>query len=217
VLLKADGTPLAHVCLNLLSVAGVSETGSRFFNCSEEDGRFQMDRMPPGEYFLMAEDKIVTNGRTSTSTLYYPGVRDRNSAKVISIAASKYLEGINVKLPTSEARHLLTGRAEFEDGVGAAGAAITFESENRGYKETTQTSGDGSFGLSLVAGMEGQLSVTKAVFDPIRLRSCPQLKVGPKMRGLFRSIDSKPLAIVSDSDQGDLKLVLPSPSCRALP
>jgi len=151
----------------------------------------------------------------STSTLYYPGVRDRNNAKIVSIESGKYLENLDIKLPPDEKRYQFTGRMQFEDGVLAAWGKVTFTSPEHGYTETTNIADDGSFGLLVVAGMDGQLDGRWGVMLPM-LDSCPELKVGARISGMFRSIEADPLAVSSDADHAGLRLVLPSPSCKTL-
>jgi len=215
-LLDARGDPMTGVCIDLEPLEGREEGGARFFDCSKAGGLFQMEMMPPGRYWLVARDEIRMDQLKSTSTLYYPGVRDRNNAKIVSIESGKYLENLDIKLPSDEKRYQFTGRMQFEDGVPAALATVTFTSPLHGYTETTESAADGSFGLSVLAGMEGQLDGEMFVLAPI-LTSCPEFKVGPRIRGMLRFMDASSISLSSDSDRKDLKLVLPSPSCKAWP
>ncbi len=79
-----------------------------------------------------------------------------------------------------------------------------FTSPQHGYSETTDTGADGSFGLLVVAGMEGQLGGNLAVIEPI-LKSCPEFKVEPRRRGAFRFMDAIPIPLTVDSDRADLE------------
>jgi len=215
-LLDAKGVPMTGVCIDLEPLEGRGEGGARFFDCSKAGGLFQMEMMPPGSYWLVARDEVRMDQLKSTSTLYYPGVRDRNNAKIVSIEPGKYLEHFDIKLPSDEKRYQFTGRMQFEDGVPAVLATVTFTSPLHGYTETTESATDGSFGLSVLAGMEGQLCGEMFVLAPI-LTSCPEFKVGPRIRGMLRFMDASSISLSSDSERKDLKLVLPSPSCKAWP
>jgi hypothetical protein len=215
-LFDTNGSPKQGVCIDLEPLEGRGEDGARFLDCSEEDGGFQMEMMPPGKYWLVVHDEIKGDQSKSTSTLYYPGVRDRDNAKIISVEAGKYLENIGIKLPADEKRYQITGRMLFQDGAPVSGA-VTFTSSQHGYTETTSTAADGSFSLLIVAGMEGQLEGAMSVLAiPSVLESCPEFKAG-QIRGMSRSLDTNSISISNDSDQKDLKLVLPSPSCKAWP
>lgn len=215
-MLDAKNQPIPHVCLTLEPVEGRGEDGSSFFNCSKASGMFEMEMMPAGKYWLVARDDIKKNQIQSKSTLYYPGVRDRSNARMISIEAGKYLKDLDLRLPSDEKRYQFTGRMRFEDGVLASGATVTFTSPRHGYAETTGTAEDGSFGLWIVAGMEGQLDGQMPILMPI-LKSCPDVKVKPRTRGLFALVDANPIPLSSDSDRDGLELVLSSPSCKAGP
>lgn len=214
-LLDENGVPKQGVCIDLEPQEGRGENGAYFFDCSKEDGSFQMEMMPPGKYWLIARDEVKSGQFKSTSTLYYPGFRDRNNAKAFSIEAGKYLKGLDIKLPANELRHQLSGRMQFEDGASAPNGSVTFTSPEHGYTEKTEIAADGSFTLLIIAGMKGQLDGTWGVLLPM-LTSCPELKLGPKRAGMFRSIEAEPLAVSGDADHPNLKLVLPSPSCKAL-
>ena len=214
-MLDANGAPVANVCIDLEPIGGVADNGARFFDCSNEDGRFEMHMMPPGKYRLIARDDIKGAPLKSTSTLYYPGVRDRERATTVSIEAGNYVENTDIRLPSNEQRYRIAGRVQFADGAPAASARVTFTSPQHGYSETTETDLNGSFTVPVIAGMEGQLAARLSIFDPI-LKLCPDLRVGPNPRGLFHFIDATPVTVLSDTDRSGVKLELLSPSCKSL-
>jgi hypothetical protein len=215
-MLDAQGVPMIGVCIDLEPVEGRGENGARFFDCSKTSGFFEMKMMPPGKYWLVARDEVRTELLKSTSTLYYPGVRDRQRATIVSIEAGKQVERVDIRMPSGEKRHKITGQLQFADGVPASDATVTFTSPQHGYSETVAVGRDGSFALPVVAGMEGQLTAQLAVMERI-LRSCPEWKVQPRRRGMFRFMDASPISVLSDSDHEGLKLELPSPSCSSWP
>ena len=215
-MLDGNGAPMADVCIDLEPAGGRGENGARFFDCSEKDGAFQMRMMPPGKYVLVAADEVSVNGVKSKSTLYYPGVRDRKRATIVSIEAGKYIDHIDIRLPSNEKRYTIAGRLQFSDAAPVPNAIVTFMSPDHGYSETTSTRPDGSFALPVIAGMEGQLNGRLAVFDPI-LRSCPEFKVEPRSQGMFHFMHAIPISLSSDSDHENLKLELSSPSCNSWP
>jgi hypothetical protein len=215
-MLDAKGAPITGVCIDLEPLEGRGENGAHFFNCSKARGAFKMTMMSPGRYWLVARDEVRLDRLKSKSTLYYPGVRDRGRATVISIEAGKYLYQVDVRLPSDEKRYKIVGRFQFADGAPVADATVTFTSPKSGYEETTETGSDGSFGLSVVAGMEGQLSGQLGVMEPI-LRKCSEFQVEPRRRGLFRFMDAIPIPLSIDSNNDGLKLALASPSCKSWP
>jgi len=215
-ILDAKGGPMTGVCVDLEPLEGRGEDGARFSDCSKVGGVFEMEMMPPGKYWLMARDEVSRDGLQSKSTLYYPGARDRARATIVSIEAGNYLEHLDIRLPSDEKRYKIAGRFQFIDGVPVDVAIVTFTSPHSGYSESTSTGEDGSFGLSVVAGMEGQLTGQLGVPEPI-LRSCPAFRVEPRWRGIFRFMDASPIPLSVDSDHEDLKLELTSPSCKSWP
>lgn len=215
-MLDAKGAPLKGVCIDLEPVDRRGGYGSRFFDCSKKGGRFQMGMMPEGKYWLVARDKVKFDGAESESTLYYPNVRDREAATMVTVRAGEHLRGLDIRLPSTEKRHKIAGQLSYADGARVSGATITFASAQHGYSETTKTNAEGVFGLSAVKGSEGQLTGQLMVFEPI-LRSCPELKVESRRRGMTRFIDGVPIRLTADSDQDNLRLILPSPSCKSWP
>ena len=204
-MLDANGVPMPEVCIDLEPVEGRGENGARFFDCSKADGHFEMEMMPPGKYWSVAQDE---------GTLYYPGVRDRKQATMVSIEASRYLENLEIRMPAHETRYILAGKLLFADGAPGRGMAVTFTSPD-GYTETSHTSSDGSFELRVIAGMKGQLNAQLTVPE-FMLRLCPQYQGGPRKNGLHAVI-ADPIFISSDLDHEGLRLELPSPSCKSWP
>ncbi len=215
-LLDAQGAPMTGVCIDLEAVEGRGEDGGRFFDCSKTDGVFGMEMMPPGRYWLVARDQVSEGPLSSQSRLYYPGVRDRERAAMVSVEAGKYVEHLDIRRPADDKRHKITGRFRFADGAPVSGATVTFTSPQHGYTDTASTDRDGSFGLLVVAGMKGQLNGALGVLELI-LRSCPGYKVGPRERGAFRFMDAEPISVLSDSDHEHVELKLSSSSCKSLP
>jgi hypothetical protein len=121
---------------------------------------------------------------------------------------------IEIRLPSADVRHKVSGRFVFSDGQPVAGAGVTFVSAGHGYSESASTGDDGIFSFNAVAGMDGELRGEIAILEPI-LRSCPELQVTPLRRGLFRFMEAVPIAVTTDSDHENLTLKLSSPSCKS--
>ena len=215
-MLDSNGKPLANICIDLEPVEGRGKNGARFFDCSKKGGTFTMQMMPPGEYLLVARDPIKLGALKSDSTLYYPGVRDRAQAATITVEPLNYVQDLNIRLPSSEQRYTITGRFQYADGVPIAGANVTFASQAHGYSEHTETSSDGSFGLRVIAGFEGELKGTTFVIQSL-LPSCPGFHVRPTPSGFMRFMDADAIPLKIDSDHPGVLLELPFPSCPSWP
>ncbi len=214
--LDPNGAPIGSVCIDLQPVEGSGESGGRFFGCSQRNGRFEITMVPPGKYLLVARDEVRVGLLKSKSTLYYPGVRDRDKAVPVLLEASNYLEHVDLRLPSNEKRYKIAGRFQYADGAPVSGAQVNFTAQQQGYSETSETGPDGLFTLPVIAGMEGQLTALLGVFEPV-LKSCPEFKVRPDAAGLMRFMDAYPISVSANTDHEDLKLELSSPSCKSWP
>jgi hypothetical protein len=214
--LDAKGAPTTGVCVDLEPLEGRGVNGARFFDCTKAGGTFTMAMMPPGKYWLVARDEVRRDGLKSESTLFYPGVRDRRLATIISIETGNYVQHLDMRLPSDEKRYKIVGRFQFVDGAPVASATVRFTSPQSGYSETTNTRSDGSFGLSVMAGMKGQLGGHIGLLEPI-LRSGPEFQVEPRRSGLIRFMDADPIPLSVDTDNVDVMLELASPSCKSWP
>jgi hypothetical protein len=216
-MLNSTGKPLVDVCMDLEPLEGRGEDGARFFACSKKGGVFKMEMMPPGKYLLVAHDQI-RGVLESRSTLYYPGVRDREQASVVTVETGKYVENLDIQLPSVERRYVIQGSFRYSDGIPVKDASVTFTSPAHGYSERTETTRDGSFSLSVVAGFEGQLSGTLTVFMFQGIQNkCPEFQLSPKEQGLMRFMDADPIPLKIDSDRAGVQLKLSSPSCKFWP
>jgi hypothetical protein len=217
-MLDSTGKPLVDVCIDLEPLEGRGENSAFFFDCSKKGGAFAMEMMPPGKYLLIARDQIKRGALKSESTLYYPGVRDRERATVVEVEAGKYVKNLDIQLPSVEHRYMIQGRFQYSDGAPVRDVSVRFTSPAHGYSESTTTSSDGSFSLPVVAGFEGELSgtLTVSVFQDIQ-NKCPDFHLEPREQGLMRSMDAAPIALKADSDHAGVQLKLSSPSCKFWP
>jgi hypothetical protein len=90
---------------------------------------------------------------------------------------------------------------------------VTFVSEKSGYTERTEIRPDGSFDLSAVEGMDGELFAETSVILT-QLRTCPQFAVAREF-GMMAAAETPKLPLTSNSDHGDIKLEMPFGSCKA--
>lgn len=210
--LDSSGIPVQGVCVDLEPVQGRSPNREHLFGCTDETGAFAIDAMPPGQYLLKAKDKIQVAGDKSESTLYYPGVRERQRATVITIDTGQHARDFDIRTPALEKRYRVAGHVQFSDGVPAAAATVKFESREHGYVETAGTDERGEFRLFGVAGMRGELTAKVAVFWG-RLRRCPGLNalVRPGEQVLFLDTNSVPMTF--EADRAQVTLHLPQRFC----
>lgn len=215
--LNISGEPIKDGCVRLEPLDGGKKYDGWFAKCSEADGTFEIATAPPGLYRLVMHDKVAVHGMTSESTLYYPGVRDRDHSKIISVIPGDSMESFVMRIPVNNNRYQVTGRLQFADGSLVPDMTVTFTSAQHGYTETAETRQDGSFRLPIVEGMSGQLTGKLFVMDPAVLKSCPQFEIGRSGRGVGLTIDATPIFVSAGSAHEDLTLQLPAKSCISWP
>jgi hypothetical protein len=215
-MLNSSGKPLVDVCIDLEPIEGSGEDGALFFDCSNKGGTFAMEMMPPGKNVLVAHDQIKRGALKSNSTLYYPGVRDREQATVIAVEAGKYVQNLDIQLPAVERRYVIQGKLQYSDGIPAKDASVKFASPAHGYSESTTTSPDGSFSLPVIVGLEGELTGTVFVFRGIQ-NKCPDFHLETREQGMVQFMDADPIPLKIDSDHPGIQLKLSSPCCKFWP
>jgi hypothetical protein len=79
--------------------------------------------------------------------------------------------------------------------------------------EKTQTAKDGSFALSVLDGVEGQL---EGLVSSGFLTSCPEIP-GARISGMLGFLSTNSISLLSDSDRVNLRLIVPLRSCKVIP
>jgi hypothetical protein len=108
----ADGMPAAGIRVSAMLAPdgarqGDADVGALFSQTQTEvDGRYRLENIPPGRYFIMA-------GRVDAPT-YYPGRTDQLAATAVSVASGSPIEGIDFTIE------------EFSARVPAASAGLVF-------------------------------------------------------------------------------------------
>ena len=90
------GKPVKDVCV---SAYWLTPTSSGFRipgSCTDEQGKFQIEELPPGKYRL----EITPNkGRSKPAkTFYYPGVYEKDQAEAVTVDAGKSVTGLEIRL-----------------------------------------------------------------------------------------------------------------------
>jgi len=213
----ADGRALPNVCLSLLRPKGNAAGRSDLFDCTDEQGRYEVREVPPGEYVMVVNFDGKISSDAPFPKAYYPGVFDKERAVVLTISAGDRLEDLNVHIPSQEARNTLQGVLQYSDGRPAADEFVEFKAESapEGYSGEvhTKTDAQGRFSLNVLQGLKGRIYGFMYAYSGKYL-NCPQLeKLIEAKGGRVPAIESIPIALEITADLQGVKLIFPFPYC----
>lgn len=212
----ADGRALPNVCLSLLP-KGSAAARSRLFDCTDEQGRYEVREVPRGEYVIV----INFDGKISSDApfpkAYFPGVFDKERAGVLTISAGDRLEDVNIHIPSQEARNKLQGVLLYSDGRPVADELVGFKAETapEGYSGEVHTTTDaqGRFSLNVLQGLKGRLYGFMYTYTG-KYVNCPWSEELIRAEGTkVPQIETEPISLEITADAQGLKLIFPFPYC----
>ncbi|MBV9960180.1 MAG: carboxypeptidase regulatory-like domain-containing protein [Acidobacteria bacterium] len=214
--LDPDGRAMNKVCLSLLPKDDKTPP-THVFDCTDEEGRYMIDEVPPGEYLIVFNDDDEISSDEPFPKGYYPGVFEREKATLITLSAGAKLEDYDIRIPTQEPRRTLQGLLLFEDGRPAAYAFVEFKAESAkaGYSGEVHVTTDaqGRFSLSVLQGLKGRLRGFMSTYAG-QYVNCPKLdKLIKEQNGRSLDVGTKPVPVEVTTDVQDLRLVFPFPAC----
>ena len=191
--LDAAGTSAADVLMELVPVTRVVGGSYPSYERTDKDGRYVMKLVKPGRYYLGV--RIVGSaGATYVPypQTYYPGVKDRSQATVITISEGQRLDLDELILPARFIERTLNGIVVDADGTPVAGAVVwlkerQYEDSDMPYRRETDS--EGRFSYPVYEGIKYELNANVDV-DGNRVKQ------------------SGPVEIVITSNQQPIKLVL---------
>lgn len=208
----ADGQPMAKVCVRLWHKEEVDETAT-LFGCTKEDGRFAIDDIGAGEYYLVANDDGVITSEEPFPLTYYPGVFEKEKATILTIASGDKLEDFDIHIPSQRPTRTIQGRLLFSDGRPVDEGSIEFASEqkpgqNQDHVYVT-TDAEGRFKLAVLEGTKGTLHGSLFGFSR-ELSQCPAID---KLNKARKDIETKRLSLELNRDHTNIELVFAFPFC----
>lgn len=112
-----EGRPFNSVFLHLVG-GGKTVYG----HSTGENGVFEVEGVPPGEYVLYLEMQNADYNKNRN--FYYPGTFKREEAMVIKVGLGKTIEGIEFLLPDEFKVRSIEGQVVWEDGKPAADVEV---------------------------------------------------------------------------------------------
>ena len=147
-----EGNSFSRVALEMVakgeSVPGFS-TG--------DDGGFEVEGAPPGEYVLYMEVRDKDGKRTP---YYYPGTFQHEKAGVIRVGLGEKVEGLQFRLPSGSIVRTIEGEVVWKDGTPAANEEVwltcaqssTADGLTVYFWQRTQTNNEGRFRIEAFTG-----------------------------------------------------------------
>ena len=214
----ADGQALPNVCLKLAPKGKPAASNWSIFDCTDKEGRYELKKIPPGEYLIVANYHGKISSDEPFPMAYFPGVFDKDKATVLTIAQSTNLEDYDIHIPSQESRKILQGVLQYSDGRPAAGESVEFKADEvkEGYDGRAHISTDdqGRFTLIVLEGLKGTLRGYMYTYEG-EFVNCPKLdKLIRAKGGSVPDIGTKPLPLEITRDMQDIKLTFPFPHCE---
>jgi hypothetical protein len=210
--LGPDGQPMNKVCVRLWLKEKPAETPF-LLDCTEQGGRFKIDEIALGEYYLVANDDGVISSDEPFPLTYYPGVFEKEKATVLNIASGDKLEDFDIHIPSRRPTRTIEGRLFFSDGRAVDDESVEFLSEEKPNQPQdrvlAKTDGEGRFKLSVLEGSIGTLRGYVYSFSR-ESSKCPQLE---KLNKARKDLETTHLKLDLNRDHQDLELVFPFPYC----
>jgi hypothetical protein len=203
---------MRNVCVRLVPREQQDKTAD-LSDCTEADGRFTIDEVALGDYYLVANDDGVIDSDEPFPLTYFPGVLQKEKATVLTFGSGDKLQDFDIHLPTQRPTRTIQGKLLFSDGRPVDDGSIEFISEEKPGETqdhvyvTTDT--EGRFKLSVLEGSKGTLHgyLYGSMLDADH---CPQID---KLVKAYKDLETKRLKFEINRDYQDVELIFPFPYC----
>jgi hypothetical protein len=217
-----DGKLMKGVCVRLYPPTGITKDFTYLADCTEADGRFEIDEIPPGSYILVANDENEITSSEPFRTLYYPGVFELEKAAIINISEGIFLEDFNIHVPQIEELITVEGFFLYSDGKPVIGETVQFFSDKSkdkfAYDAGAKTDAKGRFSLKILKGMKGRVFGAMYTYTG-EFEKCPKLDALIRQKGKNGSYEAKTQEITVSGEENlfGVELKFPFPGCNKFP
>jgi len=213
--LDPNGKPMPRVCVYLWTREQVEGFGP--FNCTDQNGRFEITSVPSGEYVAVVNNDGKPSSREPFRTLYYPNVSERDRAAIITIGPGETIADINIVVPALEETIVVEGILRYSDGKPVDDRYIEFKADKSDKIDgdvSEETNAEGKFSLKILKNVKGQLSSDMYVYAG-EFVDCPKVESLIKKSGRDNAtIKTNIVDIQAEHNLYNLELVFPFPSCK---
>ncbi len=160
------GTPIAHLYMELERRGGAEAGGLYAAETSEtdEDGRYEFQRVPPGEYFVIANSLGSAPDRPYPM-MYFPASPTVDNAATVQVKASESLADVNVEMPRAWNKINVLVKVVLATGSPAAGVTVEGTLVSDGFSVSPMTAITGADGVATLPVYEGQEYFATALGD----------------------------------------------------
>lgn len=212
----AEGRPMPDVCLKLVPPDG--SKGPFLMDCTEADGTFEIDEIPPDRYVIVVNEEGKVSSNEPFGTFYYPNVFKREEATVFEIGLGDFVEGLRIRPPKMEETVTVEGSFLYSDGKPVVDENVEFNADETGGgkadRARTKTDAKGRFSIKILKGMKGRIHgemyaqvgefVNCALLDSL-------IKQGG---GTYSKMTTPAVEFNADEPVNGIELKFPFPGCR---
>ena len=220
--LGPGGVPLADVCLDLLSAEkGASAGGGgRVFDCTDAEGRYKFEEVPPGRYFIVVNDDGKLSGSEPFPAAFYPGTFEREKAAAVTVGRGDSRSDYDVALPSLLPTVTVGGVLLYSDGRPVAREIVSFTVDSADERHERRTGAltdeSGRFSLTVLRGVPGKLQAEMSVYDGKFEKPCPAVRklvaeAGNRLGSA--TVRSRAVVFEAERDTADVRLAFPIPFC----
>ena len=217
------GQPMNGVCLDLVPADG--SKGAYLGDCTEKDGVFEIDEIPPGGYVIVVNDDGEMTSSEPFGTFYYPKALKREEATVFNIGLGDNVESLEIYPPIELKTITVEGVLLFSDGKPVAKETVSFKSvrkpsaandEDKDDKNDASAETDlkGRFSIKIVQGANGSLLGWMYSYVG-EYENCPKLdRLIKQAESSVSEIKTPPVEIRATTNVYEVELRFPFPSCK---
>ena len=185
----ANGQPMPKAQIALGST-NKNQYGHGDIVYSDQEGRYEFKRIPPGRYVLVIRNDGLTSQVRPFPALYYPGVADIAQATVIHVGEGEVIDNYDLRLPPPLTEHTIEGVVTWADGQPASNAYFGYMMIGDAVFYSVKLDQQGHFSFKVYNGVK------------VTLRASLELEKG-------KSVYSDWVEVPAVGDSKGIKIVLP--------
>jgi hypothetical protein len=214
--LGPKGKPMNEVCVYLWPPEGGDPWGS--FDCTDEQGRFEIMSVPKGQYVLVANRDGKLSSQEPFRQIFYPNVSERERAAVITIGPGETIENLDIVIPALAEMITIEGVLRYMDGNPVAEEWVKFKVTQKDEKVdgdiSEKTDSNGKFTLRVLKGVTGELFGEDWLLTGL-YKNCPKVDELIAKSGRNNvTVSSNTVKVTTEDDVYEVELTLPFPRCE---